>query len=194
LAGPTPIYQASPPSVQHALRQGEILTNLIQIHLDLQTIGLPEPRVTPRRHEYALVLSQDCDLDLDFKARAGTISADKLIPCVLFCEVITAQELRFGPGGMNSTIWGNVRANKHERYQFLQKVEPTEDCSRKGFPELGIDFKRYFTIQADEVYRRIELGEAQRRCVLSSPYLEHLCRRFANYLRRVALPLDHLSE
>ena len=43
LAGPTPIYQASPPSVQHALRQGEILTNLIQIHLDLQTIGLPEP-------------------------------------------------------------------------------------------------------------------------------------------------------
>ena len=63
--------------MQHALRQGEILTNLIQIHLDLQTIGLPEPRVTPRRHEYALVLSQDCDLDLDFKARRESVAPDK---------------------------------------------------------------------------------------------------------------------
>ena len=171
-----------------------MLTNLIQIHLDLQTIGLPEPRVTPRRHEYALVLSQDCDLDLDFKARGGTISPEKQIPFVLFCEVITAQELRSGPGGMNSTIWGNVRTNKHERYQFLQKVDPAEDALGKGLPELGIDFKRYFTIPVDEVYRRIELGEAQRRCVLNSPYLEHLCIRFANYLSRVALPADHLSE
>ena len=180
--------------MQHALRQGEMLTNLIQIHLDLQTIGLPEPRVTPRRHEYALVLSQDCDLDLDFKARGGTISPEKQSPSVLFCEVITAQELRFGPGGMNSTIWSNVRTNKHERYQFLQKVDPAEDALGKRLPELGIDFKRYFTIPVDEVYHRIELGEAQRRCVLNSPYLEHLCCRFANYLSRVALPLDHLSE
>jgi len=182
--------------VQHALRQGEILTNLIQIHLDLQTIGLPEPRVTPRRHEYALVLSQDCDLDLDFKARRESVARDKfpMISSVLFCEVTTAEQLRQSPGGMNSSIWGRVKTNKDERYQFLQKVEPTEDCSGSGLPELGIDFKRYFTIQADEVYRRIELGEAQRRCVLSSPYLEHLCRRFANYLSRVALPLDHLSE
>jgi hypothetical protein len=59
---------------------------------------------------------------------------------------------------------------------------------------MGIDFKRYFTIPADETYRRVELGEAQRRCVLQSPYLEHLSSRFAYYLSRVALPLDHVSE
>ena len=39
-----------------------------------------------------------------------------------------------------------------------------------GIPELGVDFKRYFTIPTDEIYKRIEKGEVRRRCVLMSPY------------------------
>jgi len=75
--------------------------------------------VTPRRHEYALVLSQDCDLDLDFKARRESVAPDKMISSVLFCEVTTAEQLRQSPGGMNSSIWGRVKTNKDER--FLQR-------------------------------------------------------------------------
>jgi hypothetical protein len=188
------IYVPSHLGMPAQLRQGEILCNLTQIHLDLKTVGLQEISVLPKIHDYAVILSQDCDLEQDFKARVGQNTQDKLIPSILFCEVITAEQLRQSPGGMNSSIWGRVRTNKDERYQFLQRVEPAQDAQGEGLPELGIDFKRYFTIPVDEVYRRIEIGEVQRRCVLSSPYLEHLCCRFANYLSRVALPLDHLSE
>ena len=99
-----------------------------------------------------------------------------------------------GSAGITTDIWRRIRINKDERYQFLQRIGSVQDAAGQDLPELGIDFKRYFTIPADEVYRRIELGEAQRRCVLNSPYLEHFCVRFANYLSRVALPADHLSE
>ena len=50
----------------------------------------------------------------------------------------------------------------------------------EGMPELGIDFKRYFTIPTDEVYFRIR-AEAQRRSRLRSPYLEHLSNRFYSF-------------
>jgi hypothetical protein len=140
-----------------------------------------------------MILTQDCDLEQDFRARAGQTGADKLIPSILFSEVVTAEELR-GSAGINSTIWPRVRMNKDERYHFLQKVEQVDDAFGQGLPELGIDFKRYFTLQTGEVYRRIELGEAQRRCALVNPYLEHLTSRFAYFLSRVALPQDHVSE
>jgi hypothetical protein len=68
------------------------------------------------------------------------------------------------------------------------------DRLQEGLPELAIDFKRYFTVPTDEVYRRIELGEARRRCLLISPYLEHLSSRYAYFLSRIALPVDHASE
>jgi hypothetical protein len=86
-----------------------------------------------------------------------------------------------------------VKINKHERYHFLQLVEPSCDAQGTGLVELGIDFKRYFTLPTEEVYKRVEIGSAKRRCVLESPYLEHFSTRFAYYLSRVALPQDHAS-
>jgi hypothetical protein len=138
------------------------------------------------------VLSQDCDLDFDFKARNGQEKEDKRLPNILFCEVITAAELK-GAQAMNSSIWSSVKRNKDERYQFLQKVETADDAADQGVPELGIDFKKYFTIPTEEVYVQLQ-KTARRRCRLLSPFLEHLSTRFAHYLCRVALPTPHLSE
>jgi hypothetical protein len=175
------------------LCQGEILSDLVQTQLEIASVGVDAPvRVSQKHHPFAIILSQGCDLDLDFKARAGHVKEDKLLPHVLFCEVFTAAELK-GSGGMNSQIWGRVQKNKDERYQFLQKVEPIYDAIGLGLPEIGIDFKRYFTIPTDEVY--VQLNKtARRRCRLLSPFLEHLSTRFAHYLCRVALPFEHLSE
>jgi hypothetical protein len=193
LAPAPPVYRASTIGPGSSLRQGEFLSNVIQFRLDVTTLGTPGISGRPHVHPYAMILTQDCDLDQDFRARAQQAAADKIIPNVLFCEVATAEELRGSPG-VNSSIWARIRTNKDERYHFLQKVEAANDAAGQGLPELGIDFKRYFTLQTDEVYRRIELGEALRRCVLVSPYLEHLGSRFAYYLRRIALPQEHLSE
>jgi hypothetical protein len=160
------------------LCQGEILSDLVQTHLEIACVGITGPiRVSQKHHPFAIIMSQGCDLDLDFKARSGQVKEDKLLPNVLFCEVFTAAVLK-GSGGMNSQIWGRVQRNKDERYQFLQKVEPIYDAVDLGLPEIGIDFKR----------------TARRRCRLLSPFLEHLSTRFAHYLCRVALPFEHVSE
>jgi hypothetical protein len=187
------MYQASPTTPGACLRQGEIISDLDQFRLDVATIGT-EGVISgrPHRHPLTVLMTQDCDLEQDSRARTESNSADKIVPGLLFCEVVTAAELR--GSGINSTVWSQVKVNKHERYQFLQKVEASGDALGYGLPEMGIDFKRYFAIPTDEVYRRLELGEAKRRCILVSPYMEHLCCRFAHFLSRIALPIDHFSE
>jgi hypothetical protein len=182
------------PSITGCLRQGEILTNVVQIRLDPASLNAPEdPVVDFFIHPFALIVSQDCDLDWDFKGRHEERYAAKKIPSVLFCEVTTAAGLR-GRSDINSTIWQRIRENKDERYHFLEKIESAQDAAGEGLPELGIDFKRYFSIPAEELYARIRSGQIKRRCRLVSPYAEHFSLRFAYYLARVALPLDHQSE
>jgi hypothetical protein len=185
------IYE--PSALTGALRQGEIVSDVIQVRLMIESL-VPgaEPAIAEVRHPLAIIMTQDCDLDWDFKARQSNGSEGKRIPNVLFCEVIGATELR-GRQGINSEIWKRISQNKDERYQFLQRILPDADAVGKGLPELGIDFKRYFTVPTEELYHRL-IAQAHRRCRLLSPYLEHLSTRFGYYQFRVALPADHLSE
>lgn len=191
---PPPIYRASTIGPGFCLRQGEILSDVPQFRFDAATLGTAVPSGEPMYHPYAVTLSQDCDLEQDFNARQKQIVSDKLLPSVLFCEAATAEELFGRVKTLGGRFWDRIRINKDERYHFLQKVEAASDVLGQGVPELGIDFKRYFTIPADEIYKRLEIGGVNRRCVLVSPYLEHFSSRFAYFLSRVALPEDHLSE
>lgn len=189
-----PIYLAS---VDGALRQGEIVSGVVQLKValqrgelpDLNASSIPTTRVT---HPFAIVVSQDCDLDWDRKYRDGGSNASKEVPNVLFCEARTAAEIRSGPG-IDAGIWKTVKINKNERYQFLEQVPAGADASSVGLPELCLDFKRLFTIPTDEVYLQLASG-AQRRCRLNCPYLEHLSSRLLYFLGRVALPGEHQSE
>ena len=105
----------------------------------------------------------------------------------------TAEELFGKIKTLGSKHWDRMKQNNDERYHFLEKAGRGCDRLNEELPELAIDFKRYFTVPTDEVYGRIAIGETQRRCVLTSPYLEHLSSRFANYLSRVGLPRPHFS-
>jgi hypothetical protein len=174
-----------------AIRQGEILTDLTQAVV-LVTSGESAPKFDPTIHPYCIVVSQDCDLDGDFRARQGmdddSERQSKLLPSVLFCEVTTAEELR---GGVKSSkAWDRIRSNQDLRYHFLELISPECDLSGHGLPELGLDFKRYFTIPTADVYAQLQ-SKVQRRCRLLSPYLEHFSTRFACYQFRVALPYPH---
>jgi hypothetical protein len=145
-------------------------------------------------HPFAVVLSQDCDLEQDWKVRQemspdSQEASPRELPSILFAEVHTAADLR---GRLNGGLWQRIRQNKDERFHFLEEVPAGAEAMANGLPELGIDFKRYFSIPTREVYKRME-GPAQRRCRLQSPYLEHLSTRFCYYQFRVALPLDHQS-
>lgn len=194
------IYRPSLPD-SSPLRQGEILSGIIQVKLNLKTYGTEDVEIDLLVHPYAIIVSQDCDLDWDFRARHGESQEHKRIPSILFCEISTARNLSSVILNIEnvkdikkSRIWSRVKENKDERYHFLQQVKQEEDCLSEGLPELGVDFKRYFTIPADEVYLRIEKSESKRRCCLTSPYTEHFSSRFFYFQSRVALPEDHFSE
>jgi hypothetical protein len=187
---PLPIIYT--PSSSGTLRQGEIISDLAQASIQIETIYSDEPVIIYEDHPFAIIVTQYCDLTQDFKARQEQTNADKMLPNILFCQMVSAEELKRA-NNLNSSIWGRVSRNKDERYHFFQKIGPEQDALGKGLPELGVDFKRYFTLPADEVYHRLK-SDARRRCCLASPYLEHFSTRFAYYQFRVALPEDHFSE
>lgn len=187
------IYERSPTNGA-ALRQGEILSNLSQFSIQIETIGTDKPVVNIQLHPYAIIVSQDCDLDWDYRARSGAkASESKLIPNMLLCEVETAQALSESPG-VDARIWRAIQRNNDQRYQFFQAVAKDHDRENEGLPELAADFKRYFTVPTDALYFQVSNWATKRRCILRSPYLEHMCRRFFNYQSRIALPSEHYSD
>ncbi len=192
LESPPKIYDRSVAGAEFRLAQGEFISDLVHAHILFSTLGTTEIRLTEQKHPYALVLSQGCDLEQDFRARHDQVKPDKMVPTVLFCEVELATYLRTYV--QHSDIWNRIKINSHERYHFFQKADKEDDAASEGLPELGVDFKRFFAIPTEEVYHRIKSGEAKRRCCLRSPYLEHFCHRFVNFLSRVALPEPHSSD
>ena len=173
----SPIYEPSPS--EGALRQGEILSNLIQIRVKLDSIGKDIYEGENIIHPFAIVVTQDCDLEQDFKAQHGDAGKHRLLPNILFCEVELADIMRYGENDsalpedkrarsslIHTKDWKVIAQNDDERYHFLQEVEKQADLQNEGLPELAVEFKRYFTVPKDEVYYRVGIGEAQRRCRL----------------------------
>jgi hypothetical protein len=186
------IYRPSPTAGQ--LFQSEIVSNLVQARLNVGTAEPGHPPVVDfLTHPYAVVLTQDCDLESDYLLRSGERTTGARIPSVLFCEVTDAEAFKSG-ADIRADIWRRVRANKDERYHYLRAVSPDADAARQGTPNLALDFKRHFTIPTDEVYQRLASGELRRRACLESPYREHLATRFFYYHHRVALPEDHFVQ
>ena len=193
-------YEKSSPGT--ALRQGELLSNVIELTIDLDTMFSQSPNFAQKTHPFAVIMSQDCDLDWDFAARNNQSREHKKIPNALLCEVMLASDLARVivtqidnvKDTRKSRTWTRVKQNKDERYHFFEKIDESEDLQNKGIQELGSDFKRYFTVPADELYKRILHGDTLRRCRLLSPYMEHLSSRFAYFQSRIALPEDHFSE
>jgi hypothetical protein len=184
-------------STDGALRQGEILSDVVQITLNVSD-GYPgendEHPIDRVVYPFVVVASQDCDLDWDYRNRVGEDKkADKELPSILLLEAFPAQAVR-DRKDVNRNVWNFVNTNKHERYHFLEKLPAEIDLQDQGLPELTLDFKRYFSLPSDEMYAQLLAGPAKRRCRLSSPYLEHLSARVAYYQSRVALPFDHESE
>ena len=192
-------YAKSEP--ESALRQGELLSNVIETVADIDSQSESPGSFREISHPFAFIVSQDCDLDLDFAHTANGHSESRSVPTVLFCEAMgakaSAQQIVDSERSRDtnrSRIWARVKVNKDERYHFFEKIGTAQDLQAQEIDELVVDFKRYFTVPTGELYARISLGETKRRCRLVSPYLEHLSSRFAFYLSRVALPEDYYSE
>lgn len=191
------IYQASINNT--SLRQGEILTDVVQYNPVVSDLSLEAEDLSfePIIHPYAIVVTQDCDLDWDYRARQTTNSQPaKLLNSIILCEIATAREVRdiADKNVMNSGEWNWVKSQRHERFYFFERIPIESELEQIGLPELTADFKKVFGINAATLYRQIELGIVKRRTVLSSPYLEHFSRRYYSFHGRVALPHQYESE
>lgn len=192
-----PIYQ---PSVKNtSLRQGEILTNVVQYRPTVNGSSqlLEEITFDMIVHPYAIVVTQDCDLDWDYRAREENRGpSTKLLNSVILCEIDTAKGVRAieDKGTMNSNEWNLVKTQRHERYYFFEKIPVECELGQIGLPELTADFKKIFGIDSADLYRQIDSDRAKRRALLTSPYLEHFSRRYYSFHGRVALPAQYESD
>ena len=179
------------------LRQGEILTGVIQykpIIDEIQdSLELHELSFTPICHPYTIVVTQDCDLDWDYKARTTNSNPTKLLNSVVLCEIETAEKVR-GNEGVNRKEWELIVAHRHERYYFFENFPPESELQKEGLPELTADFKRVFSIDSGTLYHQIKIGVVKRRAMLISPYLEHFSGRYHNFHNRIALPFQYESQ
>lgn len=201
-----------PSSKESAVRQGEILTGIVEFIPN----EIPSPELLygegevalsfrSRVHPFAIVVTQDCDLDWDYAARTEEANlADpnseqkyryKKLHSVILCEVDTARNIRniSDKGLMNRAAWDLVKSNRHERFHFLEGVSSEFDLQQEGMDELTVDFKRLFGIDAEKLYDQIRTGLCRRRSFLIAPYLQHFSSRFSTFHSRVALPEPHRS-
>ena len=179
--------------VQHNspfFRQGEIVNNLFELKLQIteqKSIDdvRKDAKFDPIVHPYVIVISQDCDLEWDYKARLGDASEEKLLTHILFCALFTQDEVR-NRSGLRHELWKRVRQNQDERYHRLDEA-PIKD-TENNLPELIADFKTTFSLPTEFVYWLISTGQATRKGALYSPYLEDFMHRLYSFLGRVATP------
>ena len=196
------MFSRSPGGIERALRQGEILSNVVELQIKPKSIKSEDSDsiydVNPIKHPFAIIVSQDCDLEQGHNFTVhGKGNLRHELPSILFCQ---AQDVdKFRKSDLYRSLFKegpfrrDFRNNDVFRYHFIQAVPTELDTRNCGLPELGIDFKRYFSIPIAEVHRHLELGHTCRRTVLESPYRDHFSQRFYNFSSRVALPEEYES-
>jgi hypothetical protein len=149
-----------------------------------------EATVKRRTLPYAVVVSQDCDLDRDYENRKDglTKNHDKYLMYILLCQAYLPEEFRLGThlGKIDmrmetykSDRFGPIKKNQVERYHFL----PGDPMCQ--VPDLVMDFKHYLSIQNEIVYGQLSTCYL---ATLKQLFREDLSARFAHYLCRIGLP------
>jgi hypothetical protein len=207
---PGHVVKYAPTPAGDRLHQGEILGGLVLVRQVLGSIGTQDVEINEVTVPLAVLLTQDCELEQDATARAleaqASANPDLLIDAdvqkkhssapkykvdsVVFCELVPTANLK-ASAAQQKELWKRVTQNLDPRFHCLEEVPLEGDSRGEGLPSMGCDFKRFFTVPTDEVYKRMELEQIVRRCYLSTPYAEHLLQRFCNFLARIPLPENH---
>jgi hypothetical protein len=137
---------------------------------------------------YIVVLTQDCDLLQDFTKREIEKEdlQDHFLHTILVCPAYPSERFK---EGTHLSHWGvrmsriknysAIEDNMHKRYHHL-----TED-EQQGIPDLILDFKHYYAIPVDTLYK---LYPYHRFASIKKLFREDLSHRFSFYLSRIGLP------
>ncbi|MGD9726889.1 MAG: hypothetical protein AB7G68_12445 [Nitrospiraceae bacterium] len=174
----------------YRIRQGDIVRDVDCIEYAVEKEGIIE--VSRIIFPLVVVLTQDCDLEQDFKIQNDTTKTikDKLLISALVAPLYNAEhvyqgthlsELAIGMEIINKKRSpGNfLRNNERPRYHYLEFPDDIPVV-----PSI-IDFKHYFSVNVNHLN---ELKLHNYVCTLSPLYREDICQRFASYLSRIGLP------
>jgi len=173
------------------ISQGDIYSDIDFIEYVVEKGGHVE--ISCITFPLVIVLTQDCDLEQDFRYRYGRPKSkietqDKLLLSVLVSPLYNAEHFRLGQHlseldiqmqTINSRQNENIKINQNPRYHYL---EFPDDYS---IPKSIIDFKHYFSVNIEYLKR-----EKKRHFVCRLPvlYRENLSQRYGNFLARIGLP------
>ncbi len=140
---------------------------------------------------YIVVMTQDCDLDNDFKNRIETNPEkhDKYLRTVLVCPAYISAEFKEGTHledlNLKMERWDSkrfkqIKEQNNSRYHFLEADQKLQ------VPELVIDFKHYYAIPRNTLFR---MYTEHYLVTINQLFREFLSQRFSNYLSRIGLPV-----
>lgn len=166
------------------LFQGDILEGL-----SYEIPKLSEGKIIRITPPYSVVLSQDCDLELDYNHRNDpNKNNDKYLQTVLISPAYLSDEFKLGKHmeaiGLKMNEWGGslwdyIITNQNDRFHYLK-----EDLVLK-LPSIVIDFKHYYTIPIEQIYSTYQKNY---KISIKALFREDLSLRFTNYLSRIGLP------
>jgi hypothetical protein len=185
--------------------QGDILKDIMFFEWDIASSDPNDISLIENNLRYVVVFSQDCDLDHDFKNRSNQNAEkqDAYLQSILVCPAYLKEDFKAGEhlkkqqnardeydgrlqqgsdlqmetkGGDN---WKRILKNLDPRYHSLQGDE------QFLVPDLIIDFKHYYTLPVNYLYR---IYEGHYVASLEELFRESLCQRFSFYLSRIGLP------
>lgn len=169
-----------------------MLGSVVERRVDAALAGeLERASISSISYPRVMVLSGDCDLLWDWKARSESTSrdeeADRLkatMPHVLVAILYEESEVRERVAG--GQMWKRLRQNQDARYHYFPEafVGPNDDNST---PELIIDFKKVLGLSTEKLYEGLEAG-IERQGLVPQLYAQDLAQRFHAFHSRVALP------
>jgi hypothetical protein len=168
--------------IAQELRQSEIISNLTFYKSSRRSDGSGLVDNLTLLVSHAIILTPDCDLLQDFKKRTPLFS-------VLMFGIEDAIQLK-AKLQFHAKEWKHIVNNELERFYFLTAIDDKIDARGVGIPDCVVDFKRYFTLSPEEIYRQVSLDNgdrAHRRCRLTDLWREDLQRRAMSYMQRVGL-------
>ena len=169
------------------IHQGDIIED---VEVTTAVIKDGKPITTQITYPYAVIMTQECDLEQDYSNRNNEekVDEDKYLQSILLCPVYIAEMLKEGKHlaeleinrmYRNSAMWSIITRNNEKRFHYLKS------CEKSSMVALAIDFKEYFTLMRDEVY---DLHSKQYKISLDKIFRENLSHRFTHYLSRIGLP------
>lgn len=165
------------------LHQGDILKDLDFVFGDPKKDTEKDVVSLP----YAVILSQDCDLQSDFKCVNDGEDQYQCLMSLLVCPAFLldtfSQGEHLGEWAMekyNARQIDKIKGNDvYKRYHFLR------GDAGLSIPEMVIDFKHFFTLPRDFMYSQ---KNDKYVASLNELFREELSQRFSSYLSRIGLP------